>query len=93
MAYDEVVIHLERDEVAMLLEALDALEYWQLGDVLPRNDGMVFIPGDMAPGEDRYWTPDRQASPAEAEAIEQVRRCRALADQLRSAEHPEVSEQ
>lgn len=85
MARENVVIGFDTDELDLLIEALDALEYWQFGDVLPRNDGMVFIPGDMPFGNDRYWDPDRSVSSDEAEAIEQVRRCRRLADRLRKA--------
>lgn len=79
----------------MLIEALDAYEYWQLGDSLPRNNGEVFIPGDLPSDEDRYWGPEPEVGDAAAEAIEQVRACRELADRLRSvmdgASQPERS--
>jgi hypothetical protein len=78
-------LHLTAAEVSMLIEALDAYEYWQLGDSLPRNNGEVFVPGDLPPAEDRYWGPEPEVGDAEAEAIEQVRACRELADQLRAA--------
>jgi hypothetical protein len=66
-------------ELSVLLEALDALEYWQLGDGLPRHDGMVWIPGDAA-GEDRFWKRDPTAR--ESEQIEAIRGCRDLAQRL-----------
>ncbi len=46
----------------MLLEPLDSLEYWQLGDVLARNDGMVWIPGDSVGPVDRYWEDEEPTS-------------------------------
>ena len=72
----------------VLLEALDALEYWQLGDGLPRHDGMVWIPGDSV-GDDRFW--DRQPTPEENERIESVRRCRLFASRLSGAGSPAAS--
>ena len=69
-------------ELSVVLEALDALEYWQLGDGLPRHDGMVWIPGD-AVGDDRFW--DRQPTPEESGRIDSVRRCRLLASRLSGA--------
>src|SRR5690606_20447511 len=88
-------LHLAAAEVSMLIEALDAYEYWQLGDPLPRNNGEVFIPGDLPPDEDRYWGREPEVGEVEAEAIEQVRACRQLADRLRSvmdgASHTERS--
>lgn len=82
---DTLDLNLSAAEVSMLIEALDAYEYWQLGDPLPRNNGEVFIPGDLPPDEDRYWGPEPEVGEVEAEAIEQVRACRELADQLRAA--------
>lgn len=78
-------LHLAAAEVSMLIEALDAYEYWQLGGPLPRNNGEVFVPGDLPPDEDRYWGPEPEVGDVEAEAIEQVRACRELADQLCAA--------
>ncbi len=79
----EKIVQLRLTEIELLLEALDAYEYWQLGDVLPRNNGEVFIPGDLPPGEDRYW--DGEAvTEEEASAIEAVRACRDLADHVRA---------
>lgn len=75
-----LVVRLTEDEVVMLVDALDAYEYWQLGDTLPRNNGEVFIPGDLPPDEDRYWGAEPTISDADAQMIEQVRDCRSLAD-------------
>lgn len=81
MAEDEFQISLSAGDVWRLAEALDSHEYWQLGDVLPRNNGEVWIPGDLPSGHDRYW--DGVAITAEQrEAIDEVRACRALRKRL-----------
>ena len=77
-------VQLSPEDLALLLEALDSHEYWQVGDVLPRNDGMVWIPGDSVDVVDRYWH-DEDPSEEQADAIEQVRHCRELAQRLRAA--------
>jgi hypothetical protein len=76
------------DDLALLLEALGSHEYWQVGDVLPRNDGMVWIPGDSVGVVDRFWRdedPTEDPTEEQADAIEQVRRCRELAERIRAA--------
>jgi hypothetical protein len=78
---DRVQISLATAEIEMLTDGLDALEYWQLGDVLPRNDGVVFIPGDLTPGEDHYWD-GVQPTADQQEAMEAVRASRELRDRL-----------
>lgn len=76
-----VAISLSAADIWRLADGLDAHEYWELGDVLPRNNGEVFIPGDLAPGPDRYW--DGVTLTAEQqEAIAAVRACRALRERL-----------
>jgi hypothetical protein len=80
MATEEITLRLRRSELALLVESLDSHEYWQLGDVLPRKDGQVFIPGDMDPdllSEDEEPTGEQRA------AIDDVVRCRELAERLR----------
>lgn len=67
----------------MVLDALDALEYWQIGAALPRHDGMVWLPGDSVDETDRFCE-ERLPSVEEQEAITEVRSVRALADRLRS---------
>lgn len=75
-------IRLSVDDLTLLVDALDAYEYWELGDSLPRNDGAVFIPGDLRPEDDRYWGPSPSPDDAEVDAIERVRACRDLSDRL-----------
>lgn len=79
----EIELRLSPDDIVTLVDALDAYEYWQLGDGLPRNNGEVFIPGDLLPECDRYWGADRKPDEQQQEAIDQVKVCRALADELR----------
>jgi hypothetical protein len=86
MARDgEVAILLSIFDVRLLVEGLDAYEYWQLGDVLPRNNGVVFIPGDLDPDADPYWGPHPEPCEAELEAIATVHVCRGLAERLKLA--------
>ena len=75
-----VAVQLSVADIHLLLEGLDAYEYWQLGDVFPRNNGMVFLPDD--PLAERYWPADVAPSETQAEAIEVVRSCRELAERL-----------
>lgn len=77
---DDVMIQVSRAEVDLLLEALDAYEYWQLGEELPRNNGYVFIPEDLDAANDPYWSGD--PTPEQREAISAVERCRGLAARL-----------
>jgi len=61
----EEILRLMRSEAALLVESLDPHEFWQLGDVLPRKDGQVFIPGDMEPDllwEDEEPTAEQRAA-------------------------------
>jgi hypothetical protein len=78
---ERVQILLTEDEISWLVEGLDAREYWELGDLRPRNTGEVFIPGDLAPGQDRYWD-GVPATADQREAIEAVRASRKLRDRL-----------
>ncbi len=79
---DEITIRVTRRELHLLIEGLDAYEYWQLGDVLPRNNGAVFLPDE--PFVDR-WTPDAEPTEEQKEAIKGVRRCRELMARLDEA--------
>lgn len=65
---DEATITLTQSELYLLIEGLDAYEYWQLGDVLPRNNGAVFLPDDDF--GDRYWSQDEEPTEEQREAIE-----------------------
>ncbi len=78
---DRVAIEFSADELALVCEALDSHEYWQLGDQLPRNNGLVFLPGDALGQVDRYWA-GREPSADEQLAIESIARCRMLAERL-----------
>ena len=76
---DATAVHLSKSDLALLIESLESHEYWQLGDTLPRNDGCVFVPGDTEP--DRFWE-DTEPSPDQQAAIDEIRRCRRLAEDL-----------
>lgn len=84
-ADDEVTLRLSTVDVYLLIEGLDAYEYWQLGDVLPRNNGAVWIPGDLDPDFDHYWGGEPHVSAEQAGAIKGVRDCRDLAVRLQRA--------
>ncbi len=86
----ELTVQLTQDDVALLVEALDAYEYWELGDSLPRNNGAVFIPGDLRPEDDRYWGTSSRPNEVEVEAIDRVRACRNLADRLAATSRDEA---
>jgi len=81
--FDEITITVTQSELHLLIEGLDAYEYWQLGDVLPRNNGAVFLPDE--PYGDRYWAPDEEPTEEQQEAIEGVQRCRELLARLDDA--------
>jgi hypothetical protein len=77
----EVHVSLSVTDLCTLVDALDSHEYWQLADLLPRNNGEVWIPGDLPAGDDRYW--DGLEPTAEQQgAIDEVRSCRALRERL-----------
>jgi hypothetical protein len=86
---DSTLPTLSADEYELLLEALDSHEYWQLGEALPRNDGMVWVPGDCVDPIDPYWQAG-EPSTSQAEAIEAVEACRRLAAKLRAAVTPQA---
>jgi hypothetical protein len=79
VADDEITVRIRRSDIALLIESLDSHEYWQLGDVLPRKNGEVFVPGDMEP--DLIWE-DAEPTADQHGAIDEVLRCRDLADRL-----------
>ena len=47
---------LSSEDLAMIVEALDCYDYWELGQELPRNNGSVLLPGDSIGATDPYWT-------------------------------------
>ena len=67
------------DDIALIVEALDSHEYWQLSDLSWRNSGAVILPGD----DPLRWADRRSPTPDEQEAIAEIERCRSLADRLR----------
>ncbi len=80
-ADDRFAVMLSDREIVLLCEALDSYEYWEPGHYLPRNNGMVFIPGDFLGARDRYWdgcVPTEE----QLEAIEEVTKCRMLAARI-----------
>ena len=84
MSESEVVsVDLNASELYLLMEGLDAYEYWQLGDVLPRKNGMVFLPDE--PYGDRYWAPGEVPTDEQRDAIDGVRRCRELLARMEHA--------
>ena len=84
MADDEVELALSATDLWRLAEALDSHEYWQLGDVLPRDNGEVWIPGDLPSDHDRYWS-GVDVTIEQQEAIDEVRACRSLRKRLLQA--------
>lgn len=87
MVSDSILPTLSADEYQLLLAALDSHEYWQLGEALPRNDGMVWIPGDCVDPIDPYWH-SSVPTMEQSEAIDAVTACRQLAVKLRSRVAP-----
>lgn len=77
------ILRMSDSDLDLILDALDSHEYWQLGDGLPRNNGMVWLPGDAVDATDRYWGDDTPTGEVRG-AIRAVESCRALADRLRT---------
>lgn len=73
-------LNLSDEDLAMIVEALDCYEYWELGECLPRNNGSVILPGDYLGAADPYWS--TEPTEDEAVAIEVVRASRRLASRL-----------
>jgi hypothetical protein len=78
---DAIVVELSREDAWMICEALETYEYWEVGYDLPRNNGYVWLPGDDVGDVDRYWG-GSAPSEEQLEAIEGVKRCRALVTQI-----------
>jgi len=78
----ELNITLSAENLAMIVEALDCYEYWELGQELPRNNGAVLLPGDSLGATDPYWT--TPPIDTESEAIDSVRASRMLAERLQA---------
>jgi hypothetical protein len=67
------------DEIALLIDALDSHEYWQLSDPTWRHSGAVILPSD---DPDR-WADRPEPTPDERAAIAEIERFRSLADRVR----------
>ena len=78
----DVNITLSDVDLAMIVEALDCYDYWELGQHLPRNNGAVLLPADTLGDSDPYWT--EPPTEAEAQAIDSVRASRTLAGRLQA---------
>lgn len=78
----DVNITMSGEDLAMIVEALDCYEYWDLGQDLPRNNGAVLLPGDSLGATDLYWT--EPPTDTESEAIDGVRASRMLAERLQA---------
>lgn len=76
-----VTIELTASEVAMLIEALDSHEYWQLSDPTWRNSGYVILPGEDVPLPSGGESPDADQRQAVAAIVE----ARRLQERLRAA--------
>jgi len=72
-------VALTDDDIALLVEALDSHEYWQLSDPTWRHSGAVILPSD---DPDR-WADRPEPFPDERAAIAEIERCRSLADRIR----------
>lgn len=70
---------LDDEELALLVEALDSHEYWQLSEPSWRNSGAVILPSDHGSA----WSERPEPTVEETAAINAIERCRALGDQLR----------
>ena len=78
----DVNVTLSDADLAMIVEAPDCYEYWELGQDLPRNNGAVLLPEDSLDAVDPYWS--ESPTDAESNAIGVVRASRYLAERLQA---------
>jgi hypothetical protein len=71
---------LSDDDVALIVEALDSHEYWQLSPPSWRHSGAVILPSD----DPLRWVDRPDLASDEREAIAEIERCRSLADRPRA---------
>jgi hypothetical protein len=71
---------LSDDDMALIVEALDSHEYWQLSDPTWRHSGAVILPSD----DPLRWADRPDPAGDEREAIAEIERCRYLAERLRA---------
>ena len=74
-----VMVNVSRSEALLLLDGLRSAEYWDYATELdlPRRNGQVFLPED-----DGSWWGAVEDGSDEANAIEQIRILRRLADRI-----------
>lgn len=75
---DAEPVALTDDDLALILDALDSHEYWQLSEPSWRNSGAVILPTDDA----RFWLDRPSLSRSQREAIEEIERCRELSQRV-----------
>lgn len=80
MADDQVSLSLSPADVALLIEALDSHEYWQLSDPTWRHSGYVRLPGDRLDP----WDEPVELTPEQQDIIDEIETCRRLQDALRA---------
>jgi len=71
---------LTEDDIALLVDALDSHEYWQLSDPLWRHSGAVILPSD----DPERWADGPEPTGDERQVITEIERCRTLAERLRA---------
>jgi hypothetical protein len=84
MVDDQVSLSLSSADVALLIEALDSHEYWQLSDPTWRHSGYVRLPGDWLDP----WGDAVEPTPEQRDAIDEIETCRRLQDALRAGLRP-----
>lgn len=75
---------LTRNEVELLIEALDSHEYWQPSEPRWRHSGAVVLPYERV---DPWFEPDPLID-SELATADQIRQCRELSNVLRRATGP-----
>lgn len=74
-----LTVPLTGEDIALIVDARDGQEYWQLSDRTWRKIGAVIPPSDGA----LRWAERPVPTGDERETMAGIERCRALADRLR----------
>lgn len=85
MPEERVSLSLSPAEVALLIEALDSHEYWQLSDPTWRHSGYVRLPADCLDP----WADPVEPTPDQQDVIDEIETCRRLQDALRAGSREE----
>lgn len=82
---DPIELTLTGDELELVVDGLRSLEYWDYATELdlPRRNGEVFLPED----DDSWWA-NTTIGADEANAIDQIRLIRKLAERLQLRQQP-----